>query len=92
VEAAAVDGRIYVIGVIEGLDLSASVVPVLYKQVNLHGILVGPRRVAEDFVRAVDTLNLKPVIDRRYPFEALPEALAHLERGPFGKIVIDVIR
>jgi NADPH:quinone reductase-like Zn-dependent oxidoreductase len=89
VEAAAVGGQIYLIGVIEGLEISASVVPVLYKQVSLHGILVGPRRVAEDFVRAVDTLKLKPVIDRRYAFETLPAALAHLRRGPFGKIVID---
>ena len=90
VDAAAVGGQIYVIGVIEGLDLSASVLPLLLKQLAIHGVFVGPRRVAEDFVRAVDALALKPVIDERYGFEAFPEALAHLERGPFGKVVIDV--
>lgn len=90
VEAAAVGGQIAVIGIIEGLDLAAPAFPLLLKQVVVRGIFVAPRRAAEDFVRAVDAIGLKPVIDRRYPLAALPEALAHLERGPFGKIVIDV--
>jgi NADPH:quinone reductase-like Zn-dependent oxidoreductase len=41
-------------------------------------------------VTAVDTVGIKPVIDQRYPFADLPQALAHLECGPFGKIVIDL--
>jgi NADPH:quinone reductase-like Zn-dependent oxidoreductase len=90
VEAAAVGGQISVIGIIEGLELRASVFPLLLKQVVVRGIFVGHRRAAEDLVTAVDTIGLKPVIDRRYPLEALPEALVHMERGPFGKIVIDV--
>jgi NADPH:quinone reductase-like Zn-dependent oxidoreductase len=90
VMAAAAGGQISVIGIIEGLDLHAPTVPLLLKHVVIRGVFVGHRRAAEDFVTAVDTTGLKPVIDQRYPFDALPEALAHLERGPFGKIVIDV--
>lgn len=89
-QACAVGGRIYVIGVIEGFELAAPVFPVLLKQLHVQGIFVGHRRAAEDFVRAVDGLGLKPVIDHRYPFAALQDALDHLERGPFGKVVIDV--
>ncbi len=33
--------------------------------------------------------GLKPVIDKRYAFEELPQALDHLYRGPFGKVVIE---
>jgi len=39
-------------------------------------------------VRAVDANALKPVIAAQYGFDELPAALDHLERGPFGKIVI----
>lgn len=90
VKAAAVGGQISVIGIIEGLDLQAPAFPLLLKQVVIRGIFVGHRRAAESFVTAIDATGLKPMIDRRYPFGALPEALRHLERGPFGKIVIDV--
>lgn len=91
VRAAAVGGQISVIGIIEGLDLQAPAFPLLLKQVVIRGIFVGHRRAAEDFVTAIDTTGLKPVIDRRYPLAALTEAFSHLERGPFGKIVIDVM-
>ncbi|MGJ0451642.1 MAG: zinc-dependent alcohol dehydrogenase family protein [Methylocystis sp.] len=90
VEAAAVGGQIAVIGIIEGLELAAPAFPLLLKQVVVRGIFVGHRRAAEDFAKAIDAIGLKPVIDRRYPLAALPDALAHLERGPFGKVVIDV--
>jgi NADPH:quinone reductase-like Zn-dependent oxidoreductase len=39
-------------------------------------------------IAAVDHTGLKPVIDRRYPLGDLPAALDHLDRGPFGKIVL----
>ena len=38
---------------------------------------------------AVDFHTLRPVIDSRYPFEQLPDALRHLGTGRhMGKIVI----
>jgi len=74
--------------VIEGFDLSAAAANVMLKSATIQGIRVGHRRALEDLVRAVDVLNLKPVIDRRYGLEDVPVALDHLDRGPFGKIVI----
>lgn len=87
-EAVAVQGRVSVIGVIEGYDLAGSAGLLLLKTATIQGIRVGHRRALEDLVRAVDVLHLKPVIDRRYRFSALPEALDHLDRGAFGKIVV----
>lgn len=89
-EAVAVEGIISVIGVLEGFDVSGSVFPLLMKSPLVQGISVGHRRALEDLVRAVDHLGLKPVIDRTYAFGELPAALDHLDRGPFGKIVIKV--
>jgi alcohol dehydrogenase len=88
--AVATAGRISVIGVLNGVELTASVFPLLLKQVTIQGIGVGHRRALEDLVRAVDQSGLKPVIDRVYDFKALPAALDHLERGAFGKVVLQV--
>lgn len=87
--AVAVNGRISLIGVFEGFDITAPVAPFLLKSPVLQGIAVGHRRALEDFVRAIDATGLKPVIDRRYRFEEAREAFAHLDRGAFGKIVIE---
>ncbi|WP_446721505.1 zinc-dependent alcohol dehydrogenase family protein [Methylobacterium sp. DCY52] len=87
-EAVAVQGRISVIGVLDGYDLAASGGLLLLKTATIQGIRVGHRRALEDLVRAVDVLQLKPVIDRRYKLTELQDALDHLDRGAFGKIVI----
>ena len=91
-EAVAVGGRISVIGVFEGFEFSGSAGPLLMKNATIQGIRVGHRRAFEDFVRAVDEIGLKPVIDQRYRLADLPAALDHLQRGPFGKIVVEMDR
>ncbi len=91
-QVAAVGGRICLIGALDGFDTSAPAFPLMMKDVTIHGIGTGHRRALEDLVRAVDRAKLTPVIDARYSLAELPAALDHLERGPFGKIVIDVTR
>lgn len=54
----------------------------------VRGTSVGHRRALEDFVEAVDSIGLKPLIDRRYRLEEADQAFAHLDRGRFGEIVI----
>lgn len=88
VRAVAVHGRISVIGALEGFEVSAPAGPLLMKSPVIQGIGVGHRRALEDLVRAVDANGLQPVIDQRYRFDQLPQALDHLDRGAFGKIVL----
>ncbi|MGP2770013.1 zinc-dependent alcohol dehydrogenase family protein [Serratia marcescens] len=88
VRAVAVGGRISVIGVLAGAEISAPAGLLLLKSAEIQGIGVGHRRALEDLVRAVDAVNLQPVIDQVYRFDQLPQALDHLDRGPFGKIVL----
>lgn len=90
VQAAAVGGRVYQIGVMEGFEVSAPAGPLMLKAVTIHGIVVGHRRALEDLVAAVDLDGLEPVIDGRFPLSALPAALDRLAGGPFGKVVVDV--
>ena len=89
-EAAAVTGRIALIGILEGFEVSGSFAALARKRLTVDGIQVGHRRSLEDLVRAVDRIELKPVIDAEYDLEDLPAALDHLARGPFGKIVVTV--
>lgn len=91
VEAVSVGGRISIVGLIGGRELSAPTIPILLKAAVIQGIVTGHRRALEDLVRAVDRTGLKPVVDRRYAFNDLPAALDHLGAGAFGKIVIDVV-
>ncbi|MBZ9757415.1 zinc-binding dehydrogenase [Mesorhizobium sp. ESP6-5] len=37
---------------------------------------------------AIEALAIKPVVDRLFGFDEVPRAFEHLEKGPFGKIVI----
>ncbi|RWX32360.1 zinc-dependent alcohol dehydrogenase family protein [Rhizobium leguminosarum] len=88
-KAVAINGRISVIGVLEGFEVSGPAGPLLLKAPVVQGISVGHRRALEDLVRAIDQTGLKPVIDKRYAFNEFPEALDHLYRGPFGKVVVE---
>jgi NADPH:quinone reductase-like Zn-dependent oxidoreductase len=90
VQVTAVGGTILQIGALEGFEISAPVMPLMLKDITIHGIGTGHRRALGELVDAVDRAGLTPVIDSRYPLADLPAALDHLDRGPFGKIVIDV--
>ncbi|MFY0567473.1 zinc-dependent alcohol dehydrogenase family protein [Archangium lansingense] len=90
VKALASGGRISLIGVLEGFEVRFPVLPLFQTHGVIQGILVGHRRGLENLVRAVDRLALKPVVDTVYPLADFPKALEHLDRGPFGKLVIRV--
>ncbi|USI74707.1 zinc-dependent alcohol dehydrogenase family protein [Sphingomonas morindae] len=89
VELVAVGGHICQIGALDGFDLSAPAMPLMLKDVTIHGIGTGHRTALERLVRAVDQTGLKPVIDSRYGLAELPAALDRLDRGPFGKIIVE---
>ncbi|MES2532096.1 MAG: NAD(P)-dependent alcohol dehydrogenase [Pseudomonadota bacterium] len=87
-EALAQGGRLSVIGVIEGREISGSAFQAIRSRGTVQGISVGHRRALEEMVRAIDMNALQPVIAAEYGADAVPEAFAHLERGAFGKVVI----
>jgi len=89
-QAVANGGRISVIGLLESDQLNASVMGLLAVRASIIGIAVGPRRALEDLIKMVDQHAIQPVIDQTYTFDQVPEAFAHLRRGAFGKVVIEV--
>lgn len=90
VRAVASHGRISLIGMMDKDDITVSGSMLLLKSPTVQGIGVGHRRALEDLVRAVDSIKLKPVIDKRYSFSTLTQALDQLDNGAFGKIIINV--
>lgn len=86
--ALASGGRIAQIGFLKGSEIVLSAVPMMLKRAVIQGISVGHRRAFEVMNLAIDEHGLKPVIERVYGFKDVRAAFDHLERGPFGKVVV----
>jgi NADPH:quinone reductase-like Zn-dependent oxidoreductase len=83
-------GHVNVIGYMAGAQLDTTVFPFIIKNANLHGIGTGNRDGYQAMLECIARHELRPVIDRVYPFEAAPEALADLAAGGhFGKLALD---
>ena len=65
-------------------------IPVVFgKNLHIHGISVGSREQFDDMAANIDKWKLQPVVDRTFPFAALPDALRLMQAGGhFGKIAI----
>ena len=88
-KAAAVGGTISVIGVLSGISSEFNIIPLLMQHLKLQGILVGSREGFERMNRAMEVHELKPVIDRVFDFDEVPEAFAYMASGAhFGKVCI----
>ena len=91
IQASKVGGHIAIIGVLSGVESQLSIVQALASQLRLQCFLVGNRRQQQDFIRAIDVMGLRPVIDRHFPLESIVEAFEYQTSGQhFGKIVFDI--
>ncbi|AZO44767.1 NAD(P)-dependent alcohol dehydrogenase [Mesorhizobium sp. M7D.F.Ca.US.005.01.1.1] len=86
--ALAADGRLSIIGLLGAMELSFPIMPFMRNRITVQGLSVGHRRAFERMNQAIEALAIKPVIDKVFGFDEVPQALQHLEKGPFGKIVI----
>ena len=87
--AVRMNGRISLIGVLSGATGQVNPMPILMKNVRVQGIYVGSREMFEAMNRAIALHQLKPVIDRVFPFAEARQAFRHMESAAhFGKICI----
>ncbi len=90
-KAVRVGGTVAQIGVLSGGADTLDVRAILTRHVRIHGVYVGSRA---DFIamnQAIEQAQLKPVIDKVFPFHEAKDAFRHMESGShFGKIVIDL--
>jgi len=86
------NGHIALIGVLTGGG-TVNPIPILMNALRVRGIFVGSRGMFAEMNQAFTLHQVKPVIDRVFPFEEAPQALRHMESGShFGKIVIRVAK
>ncbi len=82
-------GRVALVGLLTGWPNAVS--SIFTSGVTLSPVAVGSRDDFEMMNRAITLHRLRPVIDSRYAFEQLPEALHYLQSGrQFGKIVVSL--
>jgi NADPH:quinone reductase-like Zn-dependent oxidoreductase len=90
IRAVRLGGYIALIGVLAGPG-EMNPMPILMKSVRVQGIFVGSRTMFEAMNQAIRLNQLRPVIDRVFPFEEAVAALKYQESGAhFGKVVIRV--
>lgn len=84
-------GRISMIGVLTGVKGEVSTANLLRKSIHVNGIYVGSREMFEAMNRMLTANDLRPVVDRVFPFEEARAAYDHMASGAhFGKIVIGI--
>lgn len=89
-QSARVSGRVSLIGVLGGAG-DVNYVNVLQKSIDVQGIYVGSREMFEAMNQAIALHQIKPVVDKVFPFDEAQAAYRYLQSGShFGKIVIQV--
>lgn len=90
IKAVRVGGHIALIGVLTGMAGDVPTAELMYRQARIQGITVGSRRHQLDMVRALDTIDMRPVIDRSFALGDIADAFRHQEGGKhFGKISLE---
>ncbi len=90
-KAARIGGAVAQIGVLSQSDEPAAIRLILHKQLRVQGIYVGSRQDFRDLNRALERTQIKPVIDREFAFDELPEALRTMRSAShFGKLVVRI--
>jgi len=88
VKSVRVGGHIALIG---ALDMAGEFnpIPVFMKGIRMQGIFVGSREMFESMNAFISKHQIRPIVDREFAFDDLPQALHHMETGShFGKIVV----
>jgi NADPH:quinone reductase-like Zn-dependent oxidoreductase len=91
IRACRIGGHIALIGVLTGRGGEIPTALLMAKQQRLQGLIVGSRQHQLDMIRALEAIELKPVIDRTFALAELAEAFRYEESGAhFGKICVQI--
>lgn len=91
VRSTRVGGIVSLIGVLTGAESPVNLTRVLMQNIRVQGVIVGPRDAFEAMNRAIDVHKVRPVVDRVYGFDDIPQAFDDMAHGRHvGKIVVRV--
>ncbi|GGC88989.1 zinc-dependent alcohol dehydrogenase family protein [Halopseudomonas salina] len=90
IKAIKVGGHIALIGVLTGMIGEVPTAELMYRQARIQGVTVGSRRHQLDMIRALERIDMRPVIDRSFALDKIADAFRHQESGAhFGKICLE---
>lgn len=88
IKAVRTGGHIALIGVLSGGG-DVNPMPLLMRSIRLQGIYVGSKEMFSAMNRAIALHQIKPVVDKVFPFAEARASLQHMESGShFGKICV----
>ncbi|MDQ0474075.1 zinc-dependent alcohol dehydrogenase family protein [Labrys wisconsinensis] len=89
--AAAVEGTVFVVGFVTGGELATSLFPVILKTLRVIGSNTGSVADLAEAAEAIAATRIRPVLDRVFSFDEAPAAYGLMQRGGhFGKLAITV--
>ena len=92
-QACASNARIVLIGVLDGVEATIDTVGIIMRRLSVQGIMMESMQEFRNFVRACETLDLRPCINRTFGFDESPMAYRYLEsQKHIGKVVIELDR
>lgn len=90
INAVRMSGHIALIGVLSGTG-DFNPITILMKSINVRGIYVGSREMFQSMNKAISANKMKPVIDRSFKFDEVPQAYEYLaSQEHLGKVVIEM--
>lgn len=91
--AAAVNGRIALIGALDQGAPLTDLRSVVLKNLTLRGFTSGSRAMLVQLLETVAKARIQPVVDRVFAFDDAPAALAHLQSAQHvGKVLLQIAR
>jgi NADPH:quinone reductase-like Zn-dependent oxidoreductase len=92
IDAVRVGGTIAYIGLLRGTHSEVDLVKLMGSSATIRAIDVGSRAMFEAMNRSIESVTLRPVIDRTFAFDAAREAFSYLGAGAhFGKVCIRIV-
>jgi NADPH:quinone reductase-like Zn-dependent oxidoreductase len=89
IESTRIGGQVHLVGVLTGGEVNPT--PVLRRNITLRGIYVGSREMFTAMNRSIEQHQIRPVIDRIFPFDQTKDAYRHLQsQSHVGKVVIRI--
>jgi len=89
-------GRISLVGRLAGPVPEFNTATLFFRRLRMGGVAVGAWTNAESraawgqVLQALAGRGARPLVDRVFPFDQLPEAFRRLETGPMGKVLLQV--
>jgi NADPH:quinone reductase-like Zn-dependent oxidoreductase len=88
--AVRVGGQISLIGILSGQTCEINIVKAFIQQVRLQGVLVGSRSQQQQMIEAIETHQIKPIIDKVFSLDDMVAAFEYQESNRhFGKICLE---